>query len=999
MTSRPHHRPDALPDALRERRLAAHVASARPVWLWSTDGRSLIWTNAVGAGALNADADASAYAPTQAATDQIARLNATLKFDASPRLERLRGFGAAFGRPLLCACSRMSLSGRDAILVAAAEPAGPALPFAERVRRILPADEATAAFAADGTLIHANASAAVALGDTTALAALGIEHEAERAMASGEAGCIVAGRPAQLIRLGTGEEAFLLLAFAQPGEAPAAEPASPASADAAAPTVAAAPIEDGDVAAPTPSAPQEPSFTPAMRPFPQSSGPDEETRRHPLRFVWQMDATGRFSLGGGEFAEVIGPTVAATFGRPWTEIAAALELDPDGEVLRAVATHETWSGIALDWPVEGTNERLPVEMSGLPVFDRERRFRGYRGFGVCRDVERIAALSGQRFNREAVPSPVLPNPSRMNESENIVPFRSAAAETRPQPATPTLTAGERNAFREIGSRLTERLRGADAIASAQPAQQKEKDEPVAAEKPLADEHAGVLASPAEARESAPAPFDPLAVERPVLERLPVGVLVYRHTQLFYANPAFLDFAGYRSLAEFSGAGGLDMLFIEAHEETTTGDGAAGQSLRILHPRGDDIPIEARLFSIPFDGTTAMALVLSPPRAKAQPAPAATPDEIRKAQTWRATLDVLADGILIIDRAGIILERNAGAETLFGVAAPAPAAQNVFDLLAPDSVRTARDCLDWLARPGAPKALSEGRDVVARRGDGRLVPLLMTIGRIGADDSGQFAVVLRDVSSWKKAQEDLLSAKRQAERVSAAKSEFLAKISHEIRTPLNAIIGFADLMMSERFGPVGNERYKTYLRDIHHSGEHLVSLVNDLIDLSKIEAGKLDLQPAPVDINELTSQSLALMQPQAARERIVIRMSLGTDLPKIIADARSVRQILLNLVSNAVRFAGAGGQVIVSTATTDDGRVALRIRDTGAGMTPEELAQAMEPFRQIATAARAGSGGSGLGLPLTKALAEANRAAFAIRSDRKSGTLIEVGFRADHTKSA
>ncbi|MCQ3943044.1 MAG: hypothetical protein DPW22_07490, partial [Alphaproteobacteria bacterium] len=259
MTSRPHHRPDALPDALRERRLAAHVASARPVWLWSTDGRSLIWTTAVGAGALNADADASAYAPTQAATDQIARLNATLKFDASPRLERLRGFGAAFGRPLLCACSRMSLSGRDAILVAAAEPAGPALPFAERVRRILPADEAAAAFAADGTLIHANASAAVALGDTTALAALGIEHEAERAMASGEAGCIVAGRPAQLIRLGTGEEAFLLLAFAQPGEAPAAEPASPASADAAAPTVAAAPIEDGDVAAPTPSAPQEPS--------------------------------------------------------------------------------------------------------------------------------------------------------------------------------------------------------------------------------------------------------------------------------------------------------------------------------------------------------------------------------------------------------------------------------------------------------------------------------------------------------------------------------------------------------------------------------------------------------------------------------------------------------------------------------------------------------------------------------------------------------------------
>ncbi|MCZ7643641.1 MAG: ATP-binding protein [Pseudorhodoplanes sp.] len=807
------------------------------------------------------------------------------------------------------------------------------------MRRILPADEAAAAFAADGTLIHANASAAVALGDTTALAALGIEHEAERAMASGEAGCIVAGRPAQLIRLGTGEEAFLLLAFAQPGEAPAAEPASPASADAAAPTVAAAPIEDGDVAAPTPSAPQEPSFTPAMRPFPQSSGPDEETRRHPLRFVWQMDATGRFSLGGGEFAEVIGPTVAATFGRPWTEIAAALELDPDGEVLRAVATHETWSGIALDWPVEGTNERLPVEMSGLPVFDRERRFRGYRGFGVCRDVERIAALSGQRFNREAVPSPVLPNPSRMNESENIVPFRSAAAETRPQPATPTLTAGERNAFREIGSRLTERLRGADAIASAQPAQQKRKKtnrSPPKSRLRTSTRACSRLRRSARKRACAVRS----ARRRTPRARAPAGRRAGLSSYPAFSTPIRLSWIS----------------------------PATARSPSFPEPAGSTCSSSKRTRKRP----PATAL---PDKACASCIRAATTFRSRRACSrspstarlrWRSSFRLRArkrSPHLRQRRTKSARRRPGGRRSTCWPTASSSSTAPASSLSAmpaprrcsalrhphrqrktcstcwhPIPVRTARDCLDWLARPGAPKALSEGRDVVARRGDGRLVPLLMTIGRIGADDSGQFAVVLRDVSSWKKAQEDLLSAKRQAERVSAAKSEFLAKISHEIRTPLNAIIGFADLMMSERFGPVGNERYKTYLRDIHHSGEHLVSLVNDLIDLSKIEAGKLDLQPAPVDINELTSQSLALMQPQAARERIVIRMSLGTDLPKIIADARSVRQILLNLVSNAVRFAGAGGQVIVSTATTDDGRVALRIRDTGAGMTPEELAR-------------------------------------------------------------
>ena len=149
--------------------------------------------------------------------------------------------------------------------------------------------------------------------------------------------------------------------------------------------------------------------------------------------------------------------------------------------------------------------------------------------------------------------------------------------------------------------------------------------------------------------------------------------------------------------------------------------------------------------------------------------------------------------------------------------------------------------------------------------------------------------------WKKTEGELLNAKRQAEQASSAKSDFLAKISHEIRTPLNAIIGFSEVMMQERFGPIGNERYRQYLKDIHASGGHLVSLLNDLLDLSKIEAGKLELNFADVDLNELTQESVALMQPQANRERIIIRTSLGSTLPAVTADARSVRQILLNLL--------------------------------------------------------------------------------------------------------
>jgi signal transduction histidine kinase len=284
----------------------------------------------------------------------------------------------------------------------------------------------------------------------------------------------------------------------------------------------------------------------------------------------------------------------------------------------------------------------------------------------------------------------------------------------------------------------------------------------------------------------------------------------------------------------------------------------------------------------------------------------------------------------------------------------------------------------------------GRDIIGRKREGGLIPLFMTMSRID-DGSDKLCAIFRDMTFWKKTEGELINAKQQAEKASLAKSDFLAKISHEIRTPLNAIIGFSEVMMHERFGPIGNERYRQYLKDIHASGGHLVSLLNDLLDLSKIEAGKLELNFADVDLNELTQQSVALMQPQASRERIIIRTSLGETLPSVMADARSVRQILLNLLSNSIKFTGVGGQVIVSTARSDDGEVVLRVRDTGVGMSEQDIAVALEPFRQLATSAREGSGGTGLGLPLTKALAEANRARFKIKSAVNTGTLVEVAF--------
>ena len=172
---------------------------------------------------------------------------------------------------------------------------------------------------------------------------------------------------------------------------------------------------------------------------------------------------------------------------------------------------------------------------------------------------------------------------------------------------------------------------------------------------------------------------------------------------------------------------------------------------------------------------------------------------------------------------------------------------------------------------------------------------------------------------------------------------------------------------------------------------MISLLNDLLDLSKIEAGKLELTFVTVNLNDLVQQCVAIMQQQANRERVIIRTSLPPSLPQIVADARSVRQIALNLLSNSIKFTGAGGQVIVATALSDDHEIVLRVRDTGPGMSEKDLQTALEPFRQLATASRAGS--SGLGLPISKALAEANHARFHITSQVDSGTLVEVAFPA------
>jgi len=291
--------------------------------------------------------------------------------------------------------------------------------------------------------------------------------------------------------------------------------------------------------------------------------------------------------------------------------------------------------------------------------------------------------------------------------------------------------------------------------------------------------------------------------------------------------------------------------------------------------------------------------------------------------------------------------------------------------------------------GVASLLDHGHETLGRVHQGGFIPLSITIGRTRADGPNFFAV-FRDLSQSRKSESELQQARRLTERAASAKSDMLARISHELRAPLNAIIGFAEVMIDGRFGPLDNERYVEYMKDIRASGQRVISVVDDLLDLSKVEAGKIDLSFASQNLNEMVESCVTVLQPQANRERIIIRTSLAHTLPPVVADARALRQIAMNLIGTSIHLAKAGGQVIVSTALNDFGDVALRVRDTGQAMNDNEVAAALEPFGMHAPSDRL-TDASAVSLSLTKALVEANRAQFHIRPGPHAGTLVEVVF--------
>jgi signal transduction histidine kinase len=238
-----------------------------------------------------------------------------------------------------------------------------------------------------------------------------------------------------------------------------------------------------------------------------------------------------------------------------------------------------------------------------------------------------------------------------------------------------------------------------------------------------------------------------------------------------------------------------------------------------------------------------------------------------------------------------------------------------------------------------------------------------------------------------ASKNLTVALGKAAEASKAKSEFLASMSHELRTPLNAVIGFSESMMLEVFGPIG-ERYKDYAADIHNSGAHLLALINDVLDLSRLDAGRAELHEEVFDTAELIAESTRMVLNQAQRGGIALSTDIAPGLPALKADKRRIKQILVNLMSNAVKFTPAGGQVKISAQLTEAG-LALGVTDSGIGIAPQDIAKVLEAFGQIDSALSRKHEGTGLGLPLSKQLVELHGGTLVLESKVNVGTTVTV----------
>ena len=359
-------------------------------------------------------------------------------------------------------------------------------------------------------------------------------------------------------------------------------------------------------------------------------------------------------------------------------------------------------------------------------------------------------------------------------------------------------------------------------------------------------------------------------------------------------------------------------------------------------------------------------------------------------SYHAFVDAAVEGFFRTTREGRYLIANPALARIYGYETPDQLRTEVTDIggaLYVDPKR--RD--EFKALMTANRVV---RDFVSqiRRRDGSVIWIVEN-ARVVTDGDDQFLFyegTVEDITPQRESEEAMRRALAETQEAARAKAAFLAAMSHELKTPLNAVIGFSELMLQELFGPIGEERYKTYIGDIHDNGKHLLALINDILDLSRIEGRLIDLDEQAVSVADAADAARNAVL-QARKEAAPITIEVPVAMPPITADAKRLQQILFHLLSNAAKFTPLTGEIRVSAVRHADNGVLIEVADTGIGMAADQIQQALEPFKQLDNRIERRFEGVGLGLPLASALCGLHGAKLSILSERGRGTTVRVHF--------
>ena len=358
------------------------------------------------------------------------------------------------------------------------------------------------------------------------------------------------------------------------------------------------------------------------------------------------------------------------------------------------------------------------------------------------------------------------------------------------------------------------------------------------------------------------------------------------------------------------------------------------------------------------------------------------------ELFRSLIENAIDIITVVQPDGTVSYQSPSIKDVLGMKADEVIGRSIFDFVHPEDLTSSSDAFKLGREVPGPMQSVELR---LQRQDGswrNLEAFGRPIG--GPGPNAPLVINARDVTEQRRAEDALLAAKEAAEFANRAKSEFLANMSHELRTPLNAVIGFSELLLSKHVGEV-NDKQEEYLSDIRGSGRHLLSLINDILDLSKIEAGKVELHEenfAPEEVSEIATR---LVKERVREARLNLSAEVQQSMPELRADKRMLKQILLNLLSNSIKFTEPGGNVSLTVRVADGGGMAFKVADTGIGMTEIEIETAMSVFGQVEGSLSRSHDGTGLGLPLVRSLAELHGGSMRIESTPGQGTAVHVWF--------